>query len=62
MPNDTEYKGYVYYLPKSVISEDKHSDNGMLIANIGESFKVTLRKGEEKIRAYGKTVRRACGR
>ena len=54
MPNDTEYKGYVYYLPKSVISEDKHSDNGMLIANIGESFKVTLRKGEEKIELTAK--------
>lgn len=54
MPNDTKYKGYVYYLPKSVISEDKHSDNGTLIANIGESFKITLRKGEEKIELTAK--------
>ena len=54
MPNDNKYKGYVYYLPKSVISEDKHSDNGMLIANIGESFKVTLRKGEEKVEITAK--------
>lgn len=54
MPNDTKYKGYVYYLPKSVISEDKYSDNGTLIANIGESFKVTLRKGEEKVELTAK--------
>ena len=54
MPNDTKYKGYVYYLPKSVISEDKYSADGTLIANIGESFKVTLRKGEEKIELTAK--------
>jgi N12 class adenine-specific DNA methylase len=54
MPNDTKYKGYVYYLPKSVITEDKHSDVGTLIANIGESFKVTLRKGEERIELTAK--------
>ncbi len=49
MPNDTKYKGYVYYLPQSVITEDKYSDDGTLIANIGESFKITLRKGEERV-------------
>jgi len=54
MPNDTKYKDYVYYLPKSVISEDRYSDVGMLIANIGESFKVTLRKDEEKIELTAK--------
>lgn len=54
MPNDTKYKGYVYYLPSSVISEDKRSDNGTLIANIGESFKVTLRKSEEKVELTAK--------
>lgn len=54
MPNDTKYKGYVYYLPKSVISEDKYSDDGTLIANIGESFKVTLRKGEERVELTAK--------
>lgn len=54
MPNDTKYKGYVYYLPKSVISEDKYSDDGTLIAYISESFKVTLRKGEEKIELTAK--------
>lgn len=54
MPNDTKYKGYVYYLPKSVITEDRYSDVGTLIANIGESFKVTLRKGEERIELTAK--------
>ena len=54
MPNDNKYKGYVYYLPKSVITEDKQSDVGTLIANIGESFKVTLRKGEERVELTAK--------
>lgn len=54
MPNDTKYKGYVYYLPKSVITEDKYSDDATLIANIGESFKVTLRKGEERVELTAK--------
>ncbi len=54
MPNDTEYKGYVYYLPTSIIKEDKNSDNGALIANIGENFKVTLRKGDERVELTAK--------
>lgn len=48
-PTDSEYKGYVYYLPSSVVKEDTENDNGNLIANVGENFKITLRKGEEKI-------------
>lgn len=54
MPNDTKYKGYVYYLPKSVISDDKYSTDGALLANIGEHFKITIRKGEEKIELTAK--------
>lgn len=61
MPNDTEYKGYVYYLPKSVISEDKYSDDGTLIANIGESFKITLRKGEERVELTAKEYAELVG-
>lgn len=49
MPADSDYKGYVYYLPNSVVSEDKESDDGSFIANVGENFKITLRKGEEKV-------------
>ncbi len=54
MPNDTKYKGYVYYLPTSVITEDIAKDDGTLNAHIGESFKVTLRKGEERVELTAK--------
>lgn len=61
MPNDTKYKGYVYYLPHSVITEDKYSDDGTLIANIGESFKITLRKGEERVELSAKEYAELVG-
>lgn len=61
MPNDTKYKGYVYYLPQSVITEDKYSDDGTLIANIGESFKITLRKGEERVEISAKEYAELVG-
>lgn len=61
MPNDTKYKGYVYYLPQSVITEDKYSDDGTLIANIGESFKITLRKGEERVELSAKEYAELVG-
>ncbi|MDE7464646.1 MAG: hypothetical protein K2M48_06410, partial [Clostridiales bacterium] len=53
-PNDSEYKGYVFYLPNSVVKEDSDSDNGSLVANVGEGFKITLRKGEEQIELSAK--------
>lgn len=53
-PTDSEYKRYVYYLPSSVVKEDTEKDNGSLIANVGENFKITLRKGEEKIELTAK--------
>ena len=53
-PTDSEYKGYVYYLPSSVVKEDTENDNGSLVANVGENFKITLRKGEEKIELTAK--------
>lgn len=61
MPNDTKYKGYVYYLPTSVVNENKDRDDGSLIVNIGESFKVTLRKGEEKIELAAKEYSELVG-
>ena len=54
MPTDSEYKGYVYYLPSSVVKEDTENDNGSLVANVGENFKITLRKGEDKIELTAK--------
>ena len=48
MPADSKYNGYVYYLPKSVVDEDKESENGDLVATVGENFRITLRRGEER--------------
>lgn len=53
-PTDSEYKGYVYYLPNSVVKEDIENDNGSLVANVGENFKISLRKGEDKIELTAK--------
>lgn len=61
MPNDSKYKGYVYYMPSSVVSENTNKDDGSLIANIGESFKVTLRKGEEKVEITAKEYSELVG-
>lgn len=61
MPNDSKYKGYVYYLPASVVKEDRNRDDGTLIANIGESFKITLRKGEEKVEITAKEYAEIVG-
>jgi hypothetical protein len=61
MPNDSKYKGYVYYLPASVVKEDRNRDDGSLIANIGESFKVMLRKGEEKVEITAKEYAEIVG-
>ncbi len=53
-PTDSEYKGYVYYLPSSVVKEDTESDDGSLVANVGDNFKITLRKGEERLELTAK--------
>ncbi len=53
-PTDSAHKGYVYYMPKSVVNEDKESDGGGLIAQVGEKFIITLRKGEEQIELTAK--------
>lgn len=53
-PTDSDYKGYVYYLPKSVVNEDSDSENGSLLASVGDNFKITLRKGEEQIELTAK--------
>lgn len=61
MPNDSKYKGYVYYMPSSVVRENRDRDDGSLIANISESFKVTLRKGEEKVEITAKEYSEMVG-
>ncbi len=61
MPNDSKYKGYVYYLPASVVKEDRNKDDGTLIARIGESFKITLRKGEERVELTAKEYAELVG-
>lgn len=46
--NNEKYKGYGYYVPNSVIEEDKESENGRINVSVGDNFKFTLKKGEEK--------------
>ena len=48
-PQGTEFAEYVYYLPNSVVSENKEAEDGSMTARLSEDFKVTLRNGEEKI-------------
>ena len=46
-PNGTQYEGYSYYLPNSVLHEPTEGNTGA-VARITEDFKVTLRKGAEE--------------
>ena len=46
-PNGTQYEGYSYYLPNSVLHEPTEGNTGA-VARITEDFKVTLRKGTEE--------------
>lgn len=43
-----KYKGYSYYVPNSVIEEDKENENGRINVSVGGNFKFKLRKGEEQ--------------
>lgn len=49
VPSSSKYKDFVYYLPKSVVSENTKDTKGGLVVNITDSFMVILRKGEERI-------------
>lgn len=53
-PTNSEYKGYSYYLPNSVIRENTEKEDGSVYANLGEDFTVNLRKGEEEIKLSAK--------
>ena len=46
-PNGTQYEGYSYYLPNSVLHEPTEGNTGA-VARITDDFKVTLRKGAEE--------------
>ena len=46
-PNGTQYEGYSYYLPNSVLHEPTEGNTGA-VARITEDFNVTLRKGAEE--------------
>ena len=46
-PNGTQYEGYSYYLPNSVLHEPSEG-KAVAVARITEDFKVTLRKGAEE--------------
>ena len=46
-PNGTQYEGYSYYLPNSVLHEPTEGSTGA-VARMTEDFKVTLRKGAEE--------------
>lgn len=54
MPTSSKYKGYSYYLPNSVMSEDTSNEDGRINVNIGGNFVVTLRKDDEKIEISAK--------
>ena len=46
-PNGTQYEGYSYYLPNSVLHEPTEGNTGA-VTRITDDFKVTLRKGAEE--------------
>ena len=46
-PNGTQYEGYSYYLPNSVLHKPTEGNTGA-VARITDDFKVTLRKGAEE--------------
>ncbi len=45
MPNDGEYKGYVYFIPNSLIREDSDSENN-LVLSLPEGFEITVKNRE----------------
>ena len=60
-PNGTQYEGYSYYLPNSVLHEPTEGNTGA-IARITEDFKVTLRKGTEQTELTAKEFSELIGK
>ncbi len=47
-PSGTEFAGYSYYLPNSVISEDTKNEDGRIKVALSEDFKIKLNKGPDE--------------
>ena len=60
-PNGTQYEGYSYYLPNSVLHEPTEGNTGA-VARITEDFKVTLRKGTEQTELTAKEFSELIGK
>ena len=47
-PSGTEFAGYSYYLPNSVIGEDTKNEDGRIRVALSEDFKIKLNKGSDE--------------
>jgi len=47
-PSGTEFAGYSYYLPNSVIGEDTKNEDGRINVALSEDFKIKLSKGPDE--------------
>ena len=47
-PSGTDFAGYSYYLPNSVISEDTKNEDGRIRVALSEDFKIKLNKGPDE--------------
>ena len=47
-PSGTEFAGYSYYLPNSVIGEDTKNEDGRIKVALSEDFKIKLSKGPDE--------------
>lgn len=60
MPATSELKGYVYYLPNAVVDENTQKEDGSLVAHFTGNFKITLRKGDERVELSGDEFASIC--
>lgn len=47
-PSGTEFAGYSYYLPNSLLSEDTNNEDGRIRVALSEDFKIKLSKGRDE--------------
>lgn len=47
-PSGTEFAGYSYYLPNSVIGEDTKNEDGRIRVALSEDFKIKLNRGSDE--------------
>ena len=60
-PNDTDFAGYSYYLPNSVLHESAEGNNAAE-ARLAEGFTVRMRKGEEEVELTAKEFSELIGK